>query len=190
MKNLLLSILLLPLAAFGQKFEISEQVGISQAGNLTNGLYIYGRSNTTLGFSNQISFGYRPIKHLAVSAFYELNQWDPKNNSYGIAADFTSKYFFAGADIKMASLATINYGMGSQVKYDNSLGYGIHAGARQKIFRKLYSVEQVGYCWMALNGTVSYQPDIIPYPAPTTNSYSFSETVRYSYLRAGLALKF
>ena len=191
MRKIFLLVFLLPFAAVAQKFEVSEQAGMSLSGNLTGDTYLYGRSNTNVGFSDQVAFSYHPIKHMAVGAFYELNKWDPQSNSFGLAADFTSKYFFAGADVKLASLATVDFGLANQIRYNRSLGYGLHAGAQQKLYRRLYAVEQVGYNWLFLKGTVMYQQDLTPYPGGQLATFvPLSETVVYVYARVGLAYKF
>ena len=57
MKSLLLIILFVPLLSFGQRFEVSEQAGVSLYGSFP------GEDIQATAFSNQATFGYNFMQH-------------------------------------------------------------------------------------------------------------------------------
>src|ERR1700735_978988 len=103
MKKIAIFIVLTPFLSFGQKFEISEQQGYCVTKEHTpwlGWLYVGGQNYQKNGFSDQVTLSYDIIKYFSISVFYELNVWGSDCNSFGIAPDFTSKYLFAGIDLK------------------------------------------------------------------------------------------
>jgi hypothetical protein len=178
MKCLLLLALSLPLLSRAQSFNITEQAGYSVSGNPTN-------SGTQMsGFSNQVSVGFHPVEHLSVSVFYGFNSWDTRNTSYGLAPDVVFKHFYAGVDIALEKYADY-YHFPVTYSYNNSLGLGVHAGARQKIVKHLSVVEQVGYLSDKLTGT-TYSDTGGP---PTAVSGKLSDVLSSWYVRAGLSVR-
>ena len=188
MKKMFLLIFLLPVTVMAQRFQVSEQAGVSLANTINNRGYYDARTQTN-GFSNQVTATYHPCRHFAIGAFYELNSWNSKNNSYGGTADFVSKYLFAGIDVKRASFDGFS-GIYYATTFKPSLGYGVHAGSKQKIYRGLSVIEQIGYGFINLKGTTIVYPDLVPYPAPPPVQVAFSQDLKYAYARIGLAYKF
>ena len=181
MKNLLVLALLIPSLSFGQRFEVSEQAGY----NVVNSFL--GDSNPIRGFTNQVSFSYHHTKHFSVSAFYELNAWEERKaiidniHSLGIMPDFTSKYFNAGMSIRLAYLGSV-YTPYTNYNYKTSLGYGVHIGSKQRIYKRLSAVEQVGYDRINAHGSypaIAYIRE--PRKIPVT------QFVSVYYLCAGLS---
>ena len=188
MKKMFLFVLLLPVTVIAQKFQISEQAGLSLANTINSSAY-QNASDQTNGFSNQITASYHPCRHFDIGAFYELNSWNSKNNAYGAIVDFVSRHFFAGIDVKRASFEGFS-GLYYTTTFKPSLGYGVHVGSKQKIYRGLSVIEQLGYGFINLKGTTIEYPDLVPYPAPPPVQVSFSQDPRYAYARVGLAYKF
>ena len=182
-KLFLLSLfILLALASFGQRFEVSEQAGAS----FTNS------SLAKNGFANQLAFGYHPLKHFSVTAFYETNFWKCTNNSYGLSLDYTCRYFFAGIEGKAAFLAPISYTVNRDgpytITYKTGYGYGAHIGSKQKIWKKLSLIEQVGFVVRPLAGSESY-PVLTSAPVRYYRTTSYNETLNYLYARIGLSYR-
>lgn len=173
--------------AFAQQFEVSEQAGAS----FTNG-------NTrfkTSGFANLVALGYHPLKHVEISAFYELNKWGPANNSFGISVDYTTRHFFAGLEGKYALLTPyqVQPGFGEVIrdKYNPALGYGVHVGAKQKLVKRIWLVVQLGYVvqpFTIASETVSVQP--APYAYGLSFEHHNLDTgFNYLYARAGVTYR-
>jgi len=182
-KLFLLSLFILPaLASFAQRFEVSEQAGAS----FTNS------ELAKSGFANQLAFGYHPLKHFSVTAFYETNFWKCTNNSYGLSLDYTCRYFFAGIEGKAAFLAPISYTINGEgpytVTYKTGYGYGLHAGSKQKIWKNLSLIEQVGYVVLPLTGSEKY-PAYNNQWATTYPTASYKETLNYFYARIGVTYR-
>ncbi len=183
-KLFLLSLFILPaLVSFGQRFEVSEQAGAS----FTNS------DLAKNGFANQLAFGYHPLKHFAVTAFYETNFWKCTNNSYGLSLDYTCRYFFAGIEGKAAFLAPISYSEVNEeqsylVKYKTSYGYGLHVGSKQKIWKNLSLIEQVGYVMLPTTGTETTTLYTVN-PSSYNQTSSYSSTINYFYARVGLSYR-
>jgi len=174
MKALIVIIMLVPACSYGQKFDVTEQGGY---GSTNAGAW---KSGLAGGFSNQVSFGYHPIKYFAVNVFFELNAWNSTNTSFGIAPDFTTDFFYAGVDLKTASIATYNY-----VKYNRSLGYGAHIGVKQHLFKSCLALEQMGYEIIDLLGV----SPLLSMPQMPEYGH-FSESLRYFYFRVGVCYSF
>jgi len=189
MKNLLFFFgLLTSYFSFGQKFEISEQAGISIVNEynypnlmLASSIYQGFQKN---GFSNQVTITYHPIKYFSIGVFYELNSWASRYYSYGLSPDFSTKYFFAGIDIKRAYLGPVNaYTFSEVVSYNSPFfSYGVHAGSKQKIFKHLSVIEQMGYNNQTINVVQTFYQNNYSYP--------YMETLGYFYLRVGLSYAF
>ena len=180
-KLLLLSLFIFPAAivSFGQRFDVSEQGGVSTT---VNG---YQKN----GFANQVAIGYHPIKHLAVSAFYETNKWTSTNNASGLSVDFISKYFFAGIEYKMTWSKPFNIDEGDITYNYSRWAYGLHAGAKQKIYKRLSLVEQAGYVMLgvATSGTLN----VLPIGSTSSSEeYRMQDiTLYYFYTRVGLSYR-
>jgi hypothetical protein len=180
MKKLIVLALLIPSLSFAQRFEITEQAGGSQTTSLTN------NQTAVSGFSNQVSVGYRPIKHFSVSAFYELNNWNTHNDCFGLAPDFVTKHFYAGLDLIMAKYTAItNEDLVESENFKTSFGYGLHIGAKQKIYKRLSVIEQVGYDLDEVKANRTSNPGGV---AITVHS-AYTETLHIWYLRAGLSYR-
>lgn len=184
MKNLILFAALIPFVSFGQKFELSEYAGYS----IINNAYLKN------GFSNQIAISYHPVKRFSISTFYELNVWSPAAHALGISSDLNTKFFLAGADLKVVQINPNkpgdNYTV-RQLDYYPSLGYGVHIGSKQKILKHLSLCEQIGYGRQYLKGIGTYL--FVPSADPINtgvNDYvkeSFSGSSAFFYLRIGLS---
>ena len=189
MKKLAFLALLLPVVSFGQRFDVTEQAGW----NTCNGLpySIRGDANTHNGFSNQVSVGYHLMHHIRISALYEYNALNSPNNNYGLSADFTSKYFYAGADVKMANFAPGSpvYLSGPTI-YNTAMGLGAHVGAEQRLYKQLYLTEQIGFSQMTVKGHHTVYPDFWIGAQPPGVEESFSGSVRVVYGRLGLSYRF
>lgn len=188
MKNLLLLTLLIPVFCSAQKFDFSEQAGL-----LTT------KRTHEKGFSNQVMFGYHPVKHVSVGAIYEFNSWDcQRNNSFGIAADYSTKHFFGGIDAKIATMQTIyNTDEFIESKYTPSFSYGARAGAKQALSKHIQVIEQIGYDVLPLHGTISYPPAPVGLQGmcyvgepPLYGTFHTTTSVNYYYFRVGLSYRF
>ena len=69
--------------------------------------------------------------------------------------------------------------------YNPSLGYGIHIGSKQKIWKHLFVVEQVGYDSVQVKGTTTFDPG----GAPEEYISRFSDPLSYFYFRAGFSYR-
>jgi hypothetical protein len=182
MKRLIILALFVPFSSFAQRLEIAEQVGYSTTTDFTiDGARVYG-------FSNQLSVGYRCLKHFSVSAFYEFNNWNNRNNTYGVSPDFVTKHFYAGLDLQMAKFATITMGSAgfSSENFNTSWGYGLHIGSKQRIFKGLSFVEQIGYNMDFMRFNEEWKN---PFGAVGGESRSINATSYIWYLRAGLSYR-
>ena len=180
MKKMLLLLTIIPYISFGQKFEISEQAGYSFIDeHYQKSISSNFQKN---GFSNQFTCSYHPIKYISISIFYELNFWASKYYSFGFAPDFSTKYFYAGIDLKRAYLAPVNSSANSEIITYNSpfFSYGVHIGLKQKILKHLSVIEQIGYEMQTVNTT--YTIKLLHF------TDQFNEASNYFYLRAGISL--
>ena len=194
MKNLLLSILLLPFAAFGQKFEISEQAGICGIGSLD---HVGMNGQASDGYSNQLTFGYHVSKHFVLNGYYERNSYKKNvapgyENSWGISPEYTFHSLYLGLDAKLVSYSKIDASQNYEgVRYNTSFGYGAHIGLKQKIGRHMFVLEQAGYQGIYVRGSV-FDGATVGGPVsqdsdPRTN---FTSLRSYSYLRVGVGYRF
>jgi hypothetical protein len=175
MKKLIILTLFIPFFSFAQRFEISELAGYSTTNSLTNS------GSTMSGFSNQVSIGYRCLRHFSVSAYYQFNSWNDHNNAYGISPDFVTKHFYAGLDLQRATFSPIT---DSYISFNTSWGYGLHIGSRQRIFKGLSCVEQLGYDLD--NVTANTENNL--YPIAVVHQKS-TETLNIWYLSAGISYR-
>ena len=190
-KLLLLSLFIFPavIVSFAQRFDVSEQAGVSFTNNTL-------QKN---GFANQVAVAYQLKKHLSLSAFYERNNWASTNNSFGIAFDFISRYFFAGVEAKYASITPYNddsWEAKTRYTYKSALGYGLHAGSKQKLSKRFSLVEQGGYVWVpfALAAEAISGPSILnaAFPGAVISSAEYgvpNAEVDYLYARIGLSYR-
>ena len=177
MKLLFMLALFIPFSTLAQRFEISEQAGYSTISGFTVLGDDFARS---YGFTNQVSVGYRCLKHFSVSAFYQFNNWDNHNNAYGISPDFVTKHFYAGLDLQMATFSPIAL---PQVIFNTSWGCGLHIGSKQKIWKRLSATEQAGYDIDNIRLTTKSGPYM------AIDGSSEAETLHIWYLRAGLSYR-
>lgn len=182
-KLLLLSLFIFPvIACFAQRFEVSEQAGMS----FTNTTY---QKN---GFANQVAFGYHPLRHLEVSAFYELNKWVSTNNSFGLSVDYTTRYFFVGLEGKCALMAPYEFqpffGENIRYTYKPSLSYGLHAGAKQKLTTRFSLVEQLGYMVIPFKNE-SEVVSVYSSPPVSMEYNSIPMGINYFYARLGISYR-
>ncbi len=178
MKHVLLIFILLPTLAFGQKFDISGQGGVSTTTNLTR------TEQTDNGPSFQLAVGYKVFKHLKINAFYQANLWSTTNNTFGISPEFVTRHFFAGLDFEEAFYATTSPRWYTTYHFNPSFGYGIHIGTMHKIYKRLYGLGQLGYSQHQVKGTYDTETGgAIGYHAP------ISETLNTFYLRLGLSMR-
>jgi len=178
MKKLILIALFVPCFSFAQRFEISEQAGYST----TTGFTFFGDAARRMyGITNQVSAGYCFLRHFSVSAFYQFNNWDNHNNAYGISPDFVTKHLYTGLDLQMTTFSTLT---GPNANFNTSWGYGLHIGSKQKIFKGLSCVEQLGFD--VDNETLNARYN----PFGVSREYlSVNETSNIWYLRAGLSYR-
>ena len=148
----------------------------------TNSNYNYLKS----GFSNQLLFGYHPVKHFSVNAFYEFNSWATTDNSFGIAADFSLKKFYIGAEIKAAQLTASGTDINS-TKYNLAPGAGLHIGFKQRIYKHLFANAQAGYSELFLKETISNANLIVGKVVYIQTSQM--QTIDYFYFRIGISYR-
>jgi hypothetical protein len=192
-KILILLSLLLPATSFGQHFELSAQAGLLSDCK-TDQSYAYGEPR---GYCGLLNGRWQFAKHLSVNASYEWSQYNYFEHHYaehvaGIGPEVTTKFFYAGADLKVAQLqqpSTFNYG---QIKNELSPGYGIHAGLRQHLCKQLWLKEEGGYEHLDLHYSYfsGYRVDDLsqaPTGGPRASAVAHSDRL---YLTAGIAYKF
>jgi len=154
MKKIIFFATLLPFLSFGQKYEISDLAGYGGLIGPISNAYQYGTIKS--GFSNLLSFDYKLNRTFSVGATYLLNSWNATGNSFGVAANCHYYNVYCGIDISDMMFHSIP---GSEkntpeITYKPTLSTGVHIGGENKIYKCLYSKEQIGVNYSSL--TFSY----------------------------------
>lgn len=144
---------------FYYRFEVSEQIGLSQVfKNIDSHSPIFYNYyvDANSGLSNQISFSYHFSRRFSLGGAYRYNNWNIKNHSFGLIANTHFNVFSLGADFLETNLPSVVTNLYA-VNYAPALSVGVHFGFRQRIFKNFYLKEEVGVNRIFLKSTQTWQ---------------------------------
>ena len=180
---------LLPLAMFGQRFELSEQVGAVtriESGNDRSGstafAYTYDHVSGG-GISDLIKATYLIKKHFSLGLLYQYSIITTPTHSLGIVGDFKFKIVNFGFDLRDTKVVNGTYVI-YPVTFNNALAFGSYVGLSEKISRHLYLKQTAGVSYYNLKSAVE-----VPYGKGTFTSTD-TQPVTTVYVVAGISYRF